>query len=412
MNFLRFKPTRTKNAERFQKIGIQNLSEELLIRIIAALALVTASVALEPNVLGANTFVGSISLCLGSVLNPGYLHRISSIHRDYRITIEMVNKEFKFSLTALIFMSPLVLLFQSEISHLMIMANVFSYLLMYAAFSYRDIQVARIREKNIPFATSASTYISGGFLGILSCLAIFVYRQPAFIPLSTVLVILPMLIKLSAIVRNTLQPELEHKNQTTKYYSRVSAKFAIMGILGGLLMVVDNFIIFGMLTLSELGYYGVAFAIVTFIVNIIGTTLQRNEFMKNIGHIPRTSSVLLFTAFFLGIIISVCLFLSASYFDLQVIGRASLLSMILSVGIPFRIRNLHLTVLIEKFGSFSTRLTSQLVSIAALLISGIVAIPHYGLVGMCIASNSTFAFLCLFNKYLARRIRLDVGNGG
>jgi hypothetical protein len=283
---------------------------------------------------------------------------------------------------------------------------------MYAAFSYRDIQVATIRKRNIPFATSATTLLLGGSLGALSCLSIFIYRQPIFIPLSTVLVILPVLIKLSVAIRNASQPEHRNVNQASEYYTNVSVKFALMGMLAGLLMVVDNFIIFGMLTFSELGYYAIAFAIVTFIVNIIGTTLQRNEFTRNVGQIPRTNTILLLGALVLVIILSTSIFLTAKYFDLQVIGRASLLSIILSIGIPFRIRNLHLTVLIEKFGSFKIRLVSQLTSIAILLTSGIFAISHYGLIGMCIASNSSFVFLCFFNKFLAQRIRINDGYAG
>jgi len=412
MIFFKLIPSRILLHERFQKIGINNLSEEILIRITAALALVTASVSLDPHILGANTLVGSISLCLGSILNPGYLHRINSIHREYRITAVVARREFKYSLSVLLLLSPLILIFQSEVPHLMIMLNIVSYFLLYATFSYRDIQMARIRERSAPFAASATTFIMGGSLGMLSCLAIFIYHQPAFIPLSIVLAIMPMLMKLSLTIRNTSSSELEYTDQLPKYYTKISAKFALLGMIGSLLMVIDNFIVFGMLTLSELGYYGIAFATVTFIVNVVGTTLQRNEFLKNVGQIPNSNTVLLLTAFILGIFLSVGIFLTASYLDFQVIRRASVLAIILSVGIPFRIRNLHLTVLVEKFGSFNTRVISKLVSITVVLVSGVIAVSFYGLIGMCLASNLSFAFLCAFNKYLALRMRLGDGYTG
>lgn len=407
MKSFKFVALKSELRQSFQKIEIHHYSEEFIIRISAAVALLTASVTLNPEILGLNTFLGSVGLCLGSILNPGYLHRISSIHGKYRISVAMAKSELKISLTSLLLLSPLLMFFQSGLSHFMIMINTIAYILMYATISLRDIQNAIIKRREIPFKVSAMAFTVGGILGALSCFAIFLFRQPAFIPLCSILVILPFLIEMTIAIRNASRHELSGAYHPIKRYSKISANFALMGMLSGLLMVVDNFIIFGMLELSELGYYGIAFAIVTFIVNIIGTTLQRKEFIRNVGQIPRTNSILLLGALIFGIILSASIFLCATYFDLQVMVHASLLSLILCLGIPFRIRNLHLTVLLEKFGSFSIRLVSLFASIALISILGIYAISNFGVVGMCIASNLSFGFLCIINRFLARLVKVD-----
>jgi hypothetical protein len=275
---------------------------------------------------------------------------------------------------------------------------------MYATLAFRDIQSARMKLRDIPLQLPSRFYLLEFFLGLLCCFALAVSKQPFLIPLSTVVVNLPMLLKFELNIRTSQFLPLGNIEQKNQGYSSVSLKLALLGIVGSILMVADNFLVFGLLGLRDLGHYGIAFAIVTLVVNIFGTTLQRNEFISNTGTTSNTSPLLLFGTFCLGLLLSLSFLVVGNLYSYQNFTSSGLLAIILCMGIPLRIRNLHVSVVIEKFGNFKDRIISLIISISLLSIFSLVGIFVNGLLGLCVASSIAYYFIGVVNAHISRKV--------
>ena len=386
-----------------------NFIQETIVRLTAALILTTGAVSLAPESLGTNTFIGSLALCTSSILNPGYLHRINSNSDKFRIGKSQAIKEWKTSLSGLLIMFPLMIFLIIDVEVIAKLTSSIGYVAMYATLAFRDIQSARMKRRDIPSQLPSTFYLLEFFLGLLCCLALAVSKQLFLIPLSTVVVSLPMLLKFELNIRGSKFLVPVHIEQKNRGYSSVSLKLAFLGIVSSILMVADNFLVFGLLGLRDLGYYGIAFAIVTLVVNIFGTTLQRNELISNLGTTPHTSSLLLFGTFCLGLLLSLSFLVVGHLYNYQNFISSGLLAIILCTGIPLRIRNLHVSVVIEKFGTFKDRITSLIISISLLSIFSSVGIFVYGLLGLCVASSISYFFIGVVNAHVSRKVSFRLG---
>jgi O-antigen/teichoic acid export membrane protein len=216
-----------------------------------------------------------------------------------------------------------------------------------------------------------------------------------------------MLIKFAAVIRTS--GHLSNRvHEASNRYSLISFKFATFGAISSVLMVADNFLVFGLLGLGDLGYYGIAFAIVTLVVNIFGTTLQRQEFLTNVGGKPKTSVRFLFGAVFSGTLLSLSVVAMGNLFLIQNLMASGFLALFLCLGVPFRIRNLHVSVIIEKFGTFKERIISLILSITILSGLNLLGIFIYDLVGLCVASSFSYFLIGAINSSLAEKVSARV----
>ena len=381
-----------------------NLIQETILRITAALILTTGAISLPPDALGMNTFIGSMALCTSSLLNPGYLHRINSNSDKFRIGKNQAIQEFKTSLSWLLIIFPLIIFLILDVEVIVKLTSSIGYLAMYATLTFRDIQSARMKLRDIPLRLPSRFYLLELALGFLCCFGLAVSKQLFLIPLSTVVVCFPMLLKFELNIRTSQFLPLDKMEKKNHGYSNISLKLMILGIVSSILMVVDNFLVFGLLGLRDLGNYGIAFAIVTLVVNIFGTSLQRNELISNIGPIPHTSPRLLFGTFCLGLMLSLSFLVVGNLYNYQNFTSSGLLAIILCTGIPLRIRNLHMSVVIDKFGNFKDRITSLIISISLMSIFSLVGIFVYGLVGLCVASSISYFFIGVVNTQISRKV--------
>ncbi len=392
------------------KIHIYNnhgFSQELLMRFTAALMLLIAAIKMDPETLGTNTIIGSLALCTASIVNPGYLYRIDSTSRLNKISFYQANHEWRFSSFGVFVFFPLLIHILLDVNIWIKISCSLCYVVMYGTLAFRDIQMARMKSLNIPTHLPLSYYVAELFLGILFGFLLFLTKQPFLIPLCTVIICLPMLIRFGSRI-GTSGILLKGGHETSNPYSLISLKFAIFGVISSVLMVADNFLVFGLLGLGDLGHYGIAFAIVTLVVNIFGTTLQRQEFLTNTGGKPKTNLSFLIVAVLSALTLSFSVVIVGDLYQVQNLKISGFLALILCSGIPFRIRNLHVSVIIEKFGTFKDRIFSLILSIAILTIFSLVGIFVYDLIGLCIATSFSYFLIGTMNSILSEKVSTRV----
>lgn len=392
----------------FSKLRIQiyfnrGFAQELVMRFTAAILLLIAAITMDSETLGINTFIGSLALCSASIFNPGYLHRINSTSHVSRISYHQAIREWRLSTIGIFVVFPLVIYFLIDVSLWLKLSCCLGYASMYGTLAFRDIQVARIRNSSISTNIPFYLYMLEIFLGFLIGLLLFVSKQPFLIPLGTLAACLPMLIRLDYLIRVS-RNLFENDQKQSHPYSWVSLKFAIFGVISSVLMVTDNFVVFGLLGLSDLGHYGVAYAIVTFVVNVFGTTLQRQEFLTNSGNKPKTRVDFLLVAVLSALLLSVTVVIVGNLYQLQNLKVSGLLALVLCTGVAFRITNLHVTVIIEKFGTFKERFYSLISSISILTIFCFSGTSVFGLYGLCVSTSFSYFLIFKMNSHLSQKI--------
>lgn len=378
-------------------------SFEIIFRIYSALALVTATFSMSANVIGILSFIGSVILCLSPFLNPGYVYRINTSNGNFALPARNAISEVLTSAIACFLMSLILLINLIDGYIFIIVSCTFALISMYSLIAVRDILIA-ISSPSIQKIKRKGIFLQSTILGFFAICMIYIFEQPLFVSVGSSFVLLPLVIALFDLSGKNRNSNRFHSNLKIFSYSSNSMRIASVGFFSAILMVCDNFVVYGLSSFQDLAYYSIAFAMVTFVVNVVGTSIQRNEFRTNSGTYPALNWQIHFFSLFFGVFISIFVLVFSLIFENKIIEKSSIFSLILCLGIPFRIRNLQLTTIIEKFGTLKVRVFSNVLSILVLSSCGFIAVSLLGIIGMTIASVLSSLVTVFLNKFLAQKI--------